>query len=54
MNDTYDCIIISPFEELGETATMMTCAPSQSAKPSANDGKTLSAILHALFMPGKQ
>ena len=49
INDrTHDCIVISPLEVLGETATIMTCAPSQSANPSAKDGKTVSAISHAL------
>jgi hypothetical protein len=47
-NKTHDCIVISPLEGLGETATMITCAPSQAAKPSAKDGKTLSAIPQAL------
>jgi hypothetical protein len=41
-------MVISPFEGFGETATMMTCAPSQSAKPSAKDGKTFSAVPQAL------
>ena len=45
---THDWIVISPLEGSGETATMITCAPSQSAKPSAKDGNTLSAIPQAL------
>ena len=37
-----------PFEELGETAIMITCALSYSANLSENDGKTVSAIPQAL------